>query len=232
MKKLIKNIIFSKTAAKRLIKPLLRCHGLCYKLAGRYGMILNDGVHPKHHILKYKEWFLENIEPGWTIMDIGCNTGMLPFVLSKKAGLVYGIEINQEHVAIAKTQHVRPNIEYICADATTHNYDSCRLIDCVTMSNVLEHIEYRVDFLKKIVHRVKWADENCKRFLFRTPVIDREWIVLYKKELGLDYRLDPTHYIEYTLEQFKEELGQANIVLKKLDIRFGEIYAVCRVVCA
>lgn len=231
MKKLIKNIIFSKTAAKRLIKPLLRCHGLCYKLAGRYGMILNDGVHPKHHILKYKEWFLENVEPGWTVMDIGCNTGMLPFILSEKVGFVYGIEINQEHVAIAKTQHVKPNIEYICADATMHNYDSCQPIDCVTMSNVLEHIEHRVDFLKKIVRRVKWADENRKRFLFRVPVIDREWIVLYKKELGLDYRLDPTHYIEYTLEQFKEELGQANIVPKKVDIRFGEIYAVCEVVC-
>ncbi|GAI45387.1 unnamed protein product, partial [marine sediment metagenome] len=73
--------------------------------------------------------------------------------------------------------------------------------------------------------------ENHKRFLFRTPIIDREWIVLYKKELGLEYRLDPTHYVEYTLEQFKEELGRANIATKKVDIRFGEIYAVCEVVC-
>jgi len=54
--------------------------------------------------------------------------------------------------------------------------------------------------------------------------------VLYKKKLGLDYRLDPTHHIEYTLKQFEEELGQANIVPKKVEVRFGEIYAVCEAI--
>ena len=231
MRHLIKRIIFNKTVAKGLIKPILRWHSQCYKWAGTYAVILNDGVHPKHCIMKYKEWFLDHVEPGWTVLDVGCDTGMLPVLLAEKAAYVYGIEINKERVAMAKAQHARPNIEYICADATTHNYDSCKSINCVTISNVLEHIEHRVDFLKKLTHQVRWADENRKRFLFRVPVIDREWIVLYKKELGLDYRLDPTHRIEYTLEQFKEELGQANIVPKKVEIRFGEIYAICEVVC-
>ncbi len=230
MQHFLKRIIFSKTLAKLLIRPILRWHSRCYSWAGRYAVILNDGVHPKHRILRYKEWFLENIEKGWTVLDIGCDTGMLPLVLAEKAAFVYGIEINKEHVAVARAQHARANIKYICADATTYNYDSCHPIDCVTMSNLLEHIEHRVDFLKKLVHQVKWADENRKRFLFRVPVIDREWIVLYKKELGLDYRLDPTHHIEYTLEQFKKELGQANIVPKKVEIRFGEIYTICEVV--
>lgn len=231
MKKVIKRIIFSKTLAKLLIRPILRCHSRCYSLAGRYTTILNDGVHPKHYIMKYKEWFLDYIEREWTVLDMGCSTGMMPFVLAEKAALVYGIEINEKNVAVAKTQHAKPNIEYICADATTYNYDWCQPIDCVTMSNVLEHIEHRVDFLRKLVHQLKWADESHKRFLFRVPTIDREWIVLYKKELGLDYRLDHTHYIEYTLEQFKEELKQAGIVTKQVDIRFGEIYAACEAVC-
>jgi hypothetical protein len=35
------------------------------------------------------------------------------------------------------------------------------------------------------------------------------------------------HHIEYMLEQFKEELKQANIAIKRVCMRFGKIYAVC-----
>jgi SAM-dependent methyltransferase len=230
MKKIINRIVLNKTVANWLIKPLLRWHSRCYKWAGRYAVILNDGVHPKHYIMKYEEWFLEHIEPGWVVLDVGCDTGMLPVLLAEKASFVYAIEKNKERIAVARTKYTRPNIEYICADATTHNYDLSQPINCVTMSNVLEHIEHRVDFLKKIVCQIKWADKNHKCFLFRVPMVNREWIVLYKKELGLDYRLDPAHHIEYTLEQFEKELGQANIVPKKVEIRFGEIYAVCEAI--
>lgn len=230
MKKIINRIVLSRTVAKWLIKPVLRCHSWSYKWAGRYAVILNDGLHPKHHITKYKEWFLQHIEPGWVVLDVGCYTGVLPVLLAEKASFVYGIEKDKEHIAIARTRCTRPNIEYICDDAATHNYDLSRPINCVTMSNVLEHIEHRVDFLKKIVSQIKWADENHKCFLFRVPMIDRDWIVLYKQKLGLDYRLESSHYIEYTLEQFKNELGQANILPKKVEIQFGEIYAVCEVI--
>jgi len=230
MRKFIKRAIFNKTLAKLFIKPILRCHSKCYALASRYSVILNDGIHPKHRILKYKEWFLENIEPGWNVLDIGSNTGMLPCMLAQKARFVYGVEINEEYVSIAKMQHARDNIDYFCADATSYDYSLCNDIDCITMSNVLEHIEGRVDFLKRITHQVKWAREEQKRFLFRVPQIDREWLVAYKKEMGVEYRLDPTHCIEYTLEQFKDELKQANITIKQVDIRFGEIYAACKVV--
>jgi SAM-dependent methyltransferase len=230
MQYFLKPIIFSRTLAKFLIKPILRWHSLCYKWAGLYAVILNDGVHPKHYIMKYKEWFLEHIEPEWVVLDVGCDTGLLPVLLAEKAAFVYAVERNKERIAVARTQHTRPNIEYILADATTHDYRLCQPINCVTMSNVLEHIEHRVDLLKRIVRQIKWADENHKCFLFRVPMIDREWIVLYKKELGLDYRLDPTHHIEYTLEQFEEELGQAGIVPKKVEVRFGEIYALCEAI--
>ncbi|CAN2048466.1 Methyltransferase domain-containing protein [Candidatus Magnetomoraceae bacterium gMMP-1] len=227
LKKIIKHIIFNRFSAKLLIRQILRCHSFCYFLAGQYAGILNNGIHPKHYIMKYKEWFADNIEEEWTVLDVGCNTGMMPVVLEKKANFVYGIEINQEHVRVAENKNLRPNIKYICADATTYDYSSCKPIDCITMSNVLEHIEHRVDFLKRIIQQVNWKDQMHRRVLFRVPMIDREWIVLYKKELGLEYRLDPTHYTEYTFLQFKEELKQASIIIQKAEIRFGEIYAVC-----
>lgn len=230
MKKTIKSLFLNKAIAALLIKPILFLHSCCYKLAGKFAIILNDGIHPKHQILKYKEWFLKNIDDGCTVLDVGSNTGMLASLLCEKAGYVYGIEIDRNYTVIARLQHAADNIEYICADATTYNYDYCRPVDCVTLSNVLEHIENRANFLKKLVHNLKWADENHKRFLVRVPMLEREWIVVYKKQLGLNYRLDRSHHIEYTLEQFTEELKQANIVIKQAKIRFGEIWAVCEAI--
>ena len=232
MKRFVEYIIFNKIVAKGLVKLILRWHSQCYRWAGWCAVILNDGVHPKHYITRYKEWFLEHIKPGVVVLDVGCDTGMLSALLAEKAAFVYAIERNKERIAVARTQHARPNIEYILADATIYDYYLCRPINCVVMSNVLEHIEHRVDFLKKLVRQMKWADDKHKCFLFRTPMIDRKWIVLYKKELGLDYRLDPTHRIEYTLEQFKGELKQAGIMVKQVDTRFGEIYAVCEAASA
>jgi len=230
MRHFVNRIILSKTVAKRIIRPILWCHSQCYKWAGRYAVILDDGVHPKHRLTKYKEWFVDHIERGWTILDVGCDTGAMPELFAQKAAFVYGIEINKDRVAAAKAECSRPNIDYICADAITYNYDLSRPIDCITMSNVLEHIEHRVEFLRRLACVVKWADENNKRFLFRVPAIDREWIVLYKKELGVDYRLDPTHHVEYTLEHFEQELNQAGLAIRKVKACFGEIYAVCQAV--
>ena len=227
VKKIISRVVLSKSAAARLIRPILRLHSWCYRWAGKLAVVLNGGVHPKHRILCYKEWFVDNIEPGWTVLDIGCNTGMLVSMLSEKAAFVYGVEINPEHIRVAESQRVKDNIEYICADAVTHDYRGCRPIDCVTLSNVLEHVDHRVDFLRRLVRQLRWADENHKRFLVRVPLIDREWIVFYKRELGLNWRLDPSHCIEYTLEEFTEELREAGVMTRRVHIRFGEIYAVC-----
>ena len=83
----------------------------------------------------------------------------------------------------------------------------------------MEHIENRIEFLNKIKNL-------APKILIRVPMINRDWITLYKKELGIEWRLDKTHYIEYTLESFKKELEKAGLNLEKYSIQFGEIWAV------
>lgn len=214
--------------AKCFIKQVLKMHNVLYKIAGRFSIILNDGVHVKHRILKYKEWFLENIQPGWVVVDVGCNTGMLPDLLSTKAEFVYGIEINPELIEEAKKVRYKKNIEYICADATEFDYKGCREVDCITLSNVLEHIEDRIPFLKRIISQVNWKTEQ-KIVLIRVPSIEREWITLYKKDMGVEWKLDKTHFTEYTIEGFCKEMDHAGLFVENLIVRFGEIYVVCKV---
>lgn len=227
MKQLIKRMIFNRFLAKLLIRAILKLHSLSYSVAGRFAIVLNNGTHPKHQIMQYKEWFVAHIEKEWVVLDVGCNTGMMPEVMSQKAKFVYGLEINCKHIEEAKAKRQRENIEFICADATSFDYSPLEAIDCLTLSNVLEHIENRVEFLNKLSLQVKWRDK--KRFLIRVPMIDREWITIYKKDMGVDYRLDPTHFIEYTYSEFEEELKEANLVIESFEIKFGEIYAICKV---
>jgi 2-polyprenyl-3-methyl-5-hydroxy-6-metoxy-1,4-benzoquinol methylase len=222
---MIKKIFFLFFANKTILRILLKLHSFSYRMSGSIAAAINNGVHPKHEIVQYKEWFLGNIQPGWVVLDVGCNTGMMPLLMSQKAKFVYGIEIDCKLLHDAKKRTRHENVEFICADATDFDYSPLQCIDCVTLSNVLEHIDHRVDFLKKIINQIKW--NNKKIILIRVPMLDREWIASYKKEMGLEWRLDKTHFTEYTFIQFEKELYDASLEIVSFQIKWGELYAVC-----
>ena len=46
-----------------------------------------------------------------------------------------------------------------------------------------------------------------------------------KKELGLPYFLDDTHFTEYTQESFEQEMAGAGLSVNHLEVRWGEIWA-------
>jgi hypothetical protein len=212
-----------------LIRFFLGLNSVSYKLIGPLAVKLEKGIHPKHRIMRYKEWFLDNIETNQVVLDVGSNIGLMPELMSQKASFVYGIEVNDRYVDQAVKERQKDNIEYICADATLYDYVSCRAINVITLSNVLEHIEDRTMFLNHLVARVPWRDSGKKLLLIRVPMIDRDWITLYKKELGLESRLDATHFVEYTYELFEQEMIRSGIEIKSHQVRFGEIYAICQV---
>jgi SAM-dependent methyltransferase len=212
-------------AALRLVPTL---HNKLYDLCGVLAVTTCGGVHPKHRLLRYKEWFLDQIAPEWVVLDIGSNTGAMPALLAEKAQYVYGIEIDPQLSEIAKRINDTTNVEFLTSDATTFDYSSCRPIDCVTLSNVLEHIRDRVGFIRSLLARLPWRDVNHRIFLIRVPTIERDWLAAYKKEVGVEYRLDRTHEIEHTRQELVAELEIAGLTITNFEVRFGEYYAVCR----
>ena len=228
MRYLLKKIFSNKILSSRLIKIVLKLHNISYKLAAFFGSSL-QGYHPKHDIIKYEEWFKNNINEDDLVLDIGCNTGMMTHSMSFKAKYVYGIEIESKYIKIAKSLRQKENILYICADATCYDYSDLSPISVITLSNVLEHIENRVDFLKNIIGQIQWKKNDNKKILIRVPMIGREWITIYKKNLGVEYRLDDTHHIEYTIEDLENELNLSGIDILSHKINYGEIYALCKV---
>ena len=90
----------------------------------------------------------------------------------------------------------------------------------IVMSNVLEHIENRAEMLKTL--REKFQPE---RWLIRVPMINRDWLVPLKKELDMPYYSDTTHYTEYTIESFQDEMTNAGLEVRHTEVKWGEIWA-------
>jgi len=207
-----------KTFIVQIIKLFLRAHSLSYRLVGFLSQkVEEDRIHPKHRLMNYHKFFVDNVDEGDMVLDIGCGNGALSYDVAKKAKKVVGIDLNKKNISFAKEKYSSENIEYIYGDALkdvpNENFD------VIIMSNVLEHIENRVEFLERL-------REQAAKFLIRVPMINRDWITLYKKEMGMDYRLDKGHYVEYTLENFKEELGGVELKIVDCSIQFGEIWAI------
>lgn len=131
------------------------------------------------------------------------------------------IELNAENVATARQKFSHPNVQFIHGDALKDL--PAGAYDTVVLSNVLEHLPGRVDFLRNIRERLRPA-----RFLLRVPLFERDWRVPLKKELGVEWRLDATHETEYTQEQFACELACADLYITDFQIRWGEIWCEAR----
>lgn len=201
-----------------VLKIVLKIHSFSYGLAGSLAhKVEKDALHPKHRIMNYHKFFVDKVGENDTVLDIGCGNGALTYDVAKKAKKVVGIDLREKNILIAERKYSRENINYICGDALTDLPNE--QFDVITLSNVLEHIDKRVEFLRSL-------KKLAPKFLIRVPMLNRSWIDVYKKELGLEYRLDKTHFIEYTFDGFKEELGKAGLRVLDHSIQFGEIWAV------
>jgi SAM-dependent methyltransferase len=169
--------------------------------------------------MKYHDFFINHISHDDVILDVGCGYGALSYNMAKKARRVVGIDINSEHINRAKTlMKPKENLSFLVWDATKGKIEIKP--DVIVLSNVLEHINNRKEFLSVLI-------TLCNRFLIRVPMFNRDWITLYKRERGLEWRLDSTHFTEYTLESFKDELSEVGLQVGNYSIQFGEIWAEC-----
>jgi SAM-dependent methyltransferase len=172
--------------------------------------------------MRYHDFFTERIASHESVLEVGCGIGALAYDIASKCGAqVTGIDHSEPNIAVARKRFNHRNLTYVVGDAfrdlpSTH-------YDVVVLSNLLEHLQDRIAFLNN-VH----AAITPNRWLIRVPVFDRDWRVPLKKELGVEWRLDPTHCTEYTIESFAEEIAAASLAVTSLEVRWGEIWSELR----
>jgi 2-polyprenyl-3-methyl-5-hydroxy-6-metoxy-1,4-benzoquinol methylase len=185
-----------------------------YQMQGEAAVDAEGGLHPKHRIMRYHDFFVERVKPGERVIDLGCGVGALAASIAQRSeASVTGMDWSEKNLARARETAARSGLssrlEYVLGDITK---DAAKPgggaagFDVLVLSNVLEHIADRPERLRTWA---KWYQPQ--RFLIRVPRIDRDWRVPFKKELGLEWRLDDTHETEYTREQLRAELAQAGL---------------------
>ncbi len=204
---------------KFLLILALEFSNFLYKFISFLAIKNEGGLHPKHRLIGYHKFFLDNVSKDHKVLDIGCGNGALSYDIALKAKSVTGIDIEEKSIKKAKSKYSRSNAKYITGDATKDL--SGEKFDVIILSNVLEHIENRVGFMRNI-------RGLASKYLIRVPMLDRDWIPLYKKELGIEWRLDLTHYTEFTKSSFIKEIQEAGYEVENLSVQFGEIWAVVR----
>lgn len=181
---------------------------------------LEGGVHPKHRIMRYHDFFVDRIRAGERVLDVGCGKGELAYDLAERVGAeVTGIDVNAGSLAFARERFHSPRLELVHADAL--EWTPPTTFDVVILSNVLEHIVDRVGLLQRLSELARPS-----RILIRVPVLERDWQVIFRRELGLPYFSDPTHETEYDEPQLERELAAAGLALIEAQRRWGEIWAV------
>jgi 2-polyprenyl-3-methyl-5-hydroxy-6-metoxy-1,4-benzoquinol methylase len=204
------------------MRVLLRADDFLTKCINRLAIEYDGGVHVKHRLMKYHDFFVERISPGERVLDVGCGYGAVAYSVASRAGaVVVGIDLRAENIVKARQLFQHPNLSFLQGDVLQGLPKES--FDVIMLSNILEHIEQRVEFLT-IVHE-RLSPQRC---LIRVPMFNRDWRVPLREELAMSYFSDPTHYTEYTQESFEKEIRAAGLTITHLQINWGEIWAEVR----
>ena len=200
------------------MRELLEVYADAYYGMDRGAIAYDGGVHVKHRLTRYHDFFVERIRPGERVLDVGCGKGELAYDVAERAGAtVVAIDRASWALAFARSHFAHPSVSYVESDALTYEVDGA--FDVAVLSNVLEHIGPRVDLLRSLRTRAK-----ASRLLIRVPMIDRDWVVALRRELGLPYFSDPEHEVEYTPELLSNELAAAGWEMGEPRLVWGEIW--------
>jgi len=209
----------SSLAPDQGLRFLFRLDAALYPLAGRLCERYGKGVHAKHRLTRYHDFFIDLLAGDERVLEVGCGAGHLAHDITMRTGCsLTAMDMDAGKIGIAKSLYPGSPVEWITGDATRDELNSG--FDVVILSNVLEHLSERDAFLRRV-----WAATGATRFLIRVPLFERDWRVPLKKELGIEWRLDPTHETEYTLESFAREMSDAGLEVLHQVVRWGEIWA-------
>lgn len=204
--------------SRAAVKELLQIDAV---LSGQLDLAAVDydgGVHVKHRLMRYHDFFVERIAASDRVLDVGCGYGAVARSIAERSGAaVTGIDLNADNVSQARARAV-PRLRVLHGTAPQDVPDE--RFDVIVLSNVLEHVEYRVAFLQALHARTK-----AGRFLIRVPMADRDWRVPLRAEIGLFAFSDPTHFTEYTRLSFEAEMAEAGFDIRHLQVNWGEIWS-------
>ena len=157
------------------------------------------------------------------MLDIGCGYGAVAYSVASRTGAMVdrhrpsGGKYCQSTAALPASESGRSFRGDVLQDLPK------KYFDVIMLSNILEHIEHRVEFLATVHERLSPATLLDPGADVRSGMAGA-----IRKELAMSYFSDPTHYTEYTQESFEKEIRAAGLAITHVQINWGEIWAEAR----
>lgn len=202
----------------KAMRQLLEVYGDAYAGVDLGAIDYDGGVHAKHRLTGYHDFFVERIRQGERVLDVGCGKGELAHDIAERAGaVVIAVDASPWMLQFARERFAHPRISFVQADAL--EFVPEEPVQVAVLSNVLEHIEQRVELLRALRERA-----GAGRLLIRVPVLDRDWTVPLRREVGLPHFSDPEHKVEYDPQLLRDELAAAGWEMGEPVFVWGEIW--------
>jgi len=217
-------LAINRLPVRQALELLLEVENDVYSRIGPVAVEYGKGDHVKQRLTGYVDEFVSRAKSlNGPYLDVGCGKGLISARLAEKVSdKVVGVDKNKSYLRVADGMYRRSNLEFIHGDILSLTVESA--FPTIILSNVLEHIEDRIDFLTLL--RLRYRPQYI---LLRVPNFERDWRVPLKQELGVSYFSDSTHFVEHTPEQLYEEVTAAGWAIHNCDFRWGEIWAVLKI---
>lgn len=183
---------------------------------------LGEGEHPRHRLTGYHDYFIARIPRGARVLELGCGRGTIARSIANRVpgSRVTGIDVDEELIGAARAGDNPRNVSFLYGESL---FDlPYGRWDVVVLSNLLERLEDRVGFLRRVLRQL-----DPPLILVRVPLRERGWEVALRRELDLPYFADPAHVVEHSRADFLAEMRMAGLAVVEIETVWGEIRAAC-----
>lgn len=183
--------------------------------------IYEPDLHPVRQ--KSKEFILAHLSSQSKVLDLGCHTGDISFILAQKALHVTGIDFNASAIQEAQAKYKKDNLVFMSREALEFLQSGQHDFDTLVLSHILEHLDEPKQFLMEF-------KKYFKKIYIELPDFDKYYLNHYRQQLNV--RLiytDNDHVSEFDRDELNAILTACGIEIEVAEYRYGLQKLWCRV---
>lgn len=192
-----------------VMTPLIERYALDYT-----GQLLPTGWPARCH----HEFFVEHLNPGETVLHIGCETGGLTYAIAVLTGVkIVGCDSNPDLIAIAKHRYHHPQLTYVSGDPLyelTDFHSNVILVD-----EASEKTPGNPIYLKQL-----WEALKPTRILMRLPRSALTWQASLRKQITAKEQKETPKTSDMVTAHFLNRLSECGLCVTSSQIRWGETW--------
>ncbi len=183
---------------RRVLKVILRAHWVI-KRSGWALSTFEKDLHFASNTQAVDRNLLSRVlKPGDKVLDLACGFGRLAIMSIELGAEVCGVDL--DHAAVKSLKREHPEGTWIHANIL--NFEPSEKPDWIILSNILEHLDDDLAFLKKI-------KGMTKGIIVEVPDFESDPLNYPASVLGVRWYSDADHVREYSLPTLKVLMSRA-----------------------